>query len=137
MSADDKHTNQYLEHHQQLLRNFNQEIQQQPPFNSDSLSEQDQSLLNDVQHLTQQSSLNNDDRYTGQQALCRIISGYSHLTPLLPRDLLWFFGGDCLHFMPDEEIQVFQQLEEAYYDAQASQQPFNYAQERDRRLNRH
>jgi hypothetical protein len=29
-----------------------------------------------------------------------------------PRDLLWYLGADCLHFMPDEEIEQFNALDE-------------------------
>ena len=29
-----------------------------------------------------------------------------------PRDLLWYLGADCLHFMPDEEIDQFNALDE-------------------------
>jgi len=46
----------------------------------------------------------------------------------LPRDLLWFFGGDCLHFMPDEEIAFYQALDELRFSAEARGQIFNYAQ---------
>ena len=36
--------------------------------------------------------------------------GYTelYLLSLIHIYLLWFFGGDCLHFMPDEEIDRFQ-----------------------------
>jgi len=44
----------------------------------------------------------------------------------VPRDLLWFFGGDCLHFMPDDEIAVFQQLEERRYEAEQNDKPFDW-----------
>ena len=49
---------------------------------------------------------------------------------ILPRDLLWFFGGDCLHYMPDEEISLFQQLDEQRQAAQETQTPFSYEQAR-------
>ena len=42
----------------------------------------------------------------------RLFSTYPDFAPTFPRDLLWFLGGQCLHYMPDEEIAVFQQLDE-------------------------
>ncbi len=54
--------------------------------------------------------------------------------PLFPRDLLWFIGGDCLHFMPDEEMQAFQELEERRVAA-AGDGDFDYRAERAKLLN--
>ena len=43
--------------------------------------------------------------FDGQQWLHRFLTHNPELAPAIHRDLLWFFGGDCLHFMPDEEIE--------------------------------
>ncbi len=48
----------------------------------------------------------------GPTLVTRLFTTYPQFAPLFPRDLLWFFGGECLHFMPDEEIAEHQQLEE-------------------------
>ena len=29
-----------------------------------------------------------------------------------PRDLLWYLGGECLHFMPDDEIERYSALDD-------------------------
>lgn len=50
--------------------------------------------------------------YLGQDLISQIFQRYPQIAHLVPRDLLWFFGGDCLHFMPDEEIEMYQALEE-------------------------
>jgi hypothetical protein len=47
--------------------------------------------------------------------------------PLLNRDLLWFFGGNCLHYMPDDEISFYQQLEELRFSAEEAGNGFDYA----------
>ena len=41
-----------------------------------------------------------------------LFTTYPDFAPTFPRELLWFFGGDCLHYMPDDEIAVYQQLED-------------------------
>lgn len=46
-----------------------------------------------------------------QQWLGRIFNFYPQLTPLIPRSLLWFVGGECLHYLTDEELNAFQQLD--------------------------
>jgi len=42
----------------------------------------------------------------------RLFTTHPDFAPTFPRELLWFFGGDCLHFMPDDEIAVYQRLDE-------------------------
>ena len=48
----------------------------------------------------------------GATLTSRLFTTYPDFAPTYPRELLWFLGGECLHFMPDEEIELFQQLEE-------------------------
>lgn len=52
----------------------------------------------------------------GQDWLVRIFTHVPQLSPAVERDLLWFFGGDCLHFLSDDEIRLFQQLDELEED---------------------
>jgi len=50
------------------------------------------------------------DRYLeGPALVSRLFTTYPDFAPTFPRELLWFFGGECLHFMPDEEIAEFEQ----------------------------
>lgn len=67
-------------------------------------------------------------QYLGQDLLCQVIQRYPQIAHLVPRDLLWFFGGDCLHFMPDEELDLYQQLEERRYEAECNGEPFDWHQ---------
>ncbi|RDH43331.1 PA2817 family protein [Zooshikella ganghwensis] len=121
------------------------------------LPEQLQRLLNRIEHVKQclaqqQTLFSNSDQYTawlsrldelkqalsdqtpdalflGQEIISQLITYYPQLTPLLPRDLLWLLGGDCLHFMPDEEIQKFQMLEEQRFAAQDAKASFDWDDE--------
>lgn len=47
----------------------------------------------------------------------RLFTTYPDFAPTFPRELLWFLGGDCLHFMADEEIALHQQLDEKRAEA--------------------
>ncbi|WP_068826492.1 PA2817 family protein [Pseudomonas sp. BMS12] len=69
-------------------------------------------------------------QYLGQDLISQVFHRYPQIAHLVPRDLLWFFGGDCLHFMPDEEIEMFQQLDERRYEAEANDEPFDWNQEK-------
>ena len=68
--------------------------------------------------------------YLGQDLISQIFQRYPQIAHLVPRDLLWFFGGDCLHFMPDEELDLYQALEERRYEAEQNDEPFDWNQEK-------
>ncbi len=55
----------------------------------------------------------------GPALVSRLFITYPDFAPSLPRDLLWFFAGECLHYMPDEEINAYQQLDEMRQEAAA------------------
>lgn len=64
--------------------------------------------------------------YSGQEIMSQIFLRYPQIGHLIPRELLWFFGGDCLHFMPDEEIDLFQYLEDLQYEAESAGETFDW-----------
>ncbi|MFC0710180.1 PA2817 family protein [Azorhizophilus paspali] len=71
-----------------------------------------------------------EDRHLGQDMICQVFHRYPQIAHLVPRDLLWFFGGDCLHFMPDEEIALYQELDERRFDAEEQDKPFDWNREK-------
>ena len=71
-----------------------------------------------------------ESQYLGQDIMCQVIERYPQIAHLVPRDLLWFFGGDCLHFMPDEELDLYQALEERRFEAEQNDEPFDWNQEK-------
>ena len=71
-----------------------------------------------------------ESQYLGQDLICQVIQRYPQVAHLVPRDLLWFFGGDCLHYMPDEELALYQQLEERRYEAEQKDEPFDWHAEK-------
>lgn len=120
----------YQQYHLQLLQAFITQIEQQPPFTLDICSEDDQEFLSGIKTLYQHPHEAPDFLHQGQQILCRVVTSYPHLMPLLYRDLLWFFGGDCLHFMPDNEIVRYQHLDELRHEAAITGKDFSYENER-------
>ncbi|WP_028238006.1 PA2817 family protein [Stutzerimonas azotifigens] len=71
-----------------------------------------------------------EERHLGQDLICQVFHRYPQIAHLVPRDLLWFFGGDCLHFMPDDEIALFQALEERRHEAEENDEPFDWNREK-------
>ena len=121
--------NQYLNYHLRLARDLAHQAQQQFPFIADDCCEEDLAFINQLAALPGQHA-EPDFLFDGQQLLCRIITTYPHITPLIHRDLLWFFGGDCLHYMPDEEITHYQALDDRRQEAEQNGTPFSYEDER-------
>ena len=78
------------------------------------------------------------DRLAGGEDLYRLAPDlvgqlFTHcpqFSPFFPREILWFVGGDCLHFMPDAEIDIYQQLDEQRLEAAARGEIMNYVEAR-------
>lgn len=70
-----------------------------------------------------------EDLYVGQDIISQVFQRYPQIAHMVPRDLLWFFGGDCLHFMPDDEIEKYQQLEDRRYAALEAGEDFDWNHE--------
>jgi hypothetical protein len=120
---------QYFDQHGDLLIKFRDGIQNLPPYqtNIDHQSENDRAFIKTLDSLCGCDHFSEIMSDRGQWLVTRLVSGYNHLMPITPRDLLWFFGGDCLHYMPDEEIHFYQQLDELRFAAEDQQSPFDIA----------
>ena len=105
---------QYLQYCRELRAGFTKDLSAR----IESLPEGDplQQLAGEFRELSEDGA----DLYTdGPTLVSRLFTGFPDFVPIFPRDLLWFFGGECLHFMPDEEIDAYQQLEQQRLDAAA------------------
>ncbi|MGB0468145.1 MAG: PA2817 family protein [Pontibacterium sp.] len=127
----------YRDFHLNLLKVAYNNLLAQPPFNQDDINSVDIEFIDQFKALVSSFEDVCVDMETGQRLLARIPHAYPELTPLMPRDLFWFFGGECLHFMPDDEIQAYQQLDEARFEAADAGQPFNYEDTRAKLLGLH
>ena len=98
---------QYLQHCREQLKQFADVMVQR----TNSLEAADP--LRELALAFEQLCEDVTDFYAQSQTLVnRLFTTYPDFGPTFPRELLWFLGGDCLHYMPDEEIEVHQQLEE-------------------------
>jgi hypothetical protein len=108
----------YQGYHRQLLQQLTEHILASAPFNGESFSEDDHAFMSKLKNLAQQDQDSEAFYQAGQEVLCQIIACYPHITPAISRDLLWFFGGDCMHFLSDEEIDMYSELDELRFEAQ-------------------
>ncbi|QIB64370.1 PA2817 family protein [Kineobactrum salinum] len=120
---------QYLQYCRQLWRQF-----------SDTLGQRSQSLdpENPLRQLASEFSRlgeSDGDLYLeGPELVQRLFSHHPEFAPTLPRSLLWFLGRDCLHVMADEEIRLFQTLDDERHAAAARGEVFDYSGEASARL---
>lgn len=106
-----------IEYYRQLTASMQAICQQAVVDGSFHSDEADQALLEALAQLQNDYADGNDYVYLGQEILATIVGRYPHITPKLPRDLLWFYGGECLHYLADAELDQYQELEEKYHDA--------------------
>jgi len=124
-------SNSYVSFHIDLLKQTYNHVIQFMPFASLDLGEDEQTFLAQYAALIQATEQQSEDYLDkGQALLTQWIRHYPELVPIIPRDLLWYFGGDCLHYMPDDEIDKFQLLDEKRYLAESEDKVFEYARER-------
>ncbi|MGH1374671.1 MAG: PA2817 family protein [Cellvibrionaceae bacterium] len=126
---------EYFQFHQSLLKNLYQLTEQ--TLDESHRSQEDQTLIEQLAQLSNANAINESFIAIGQQVICRIVAAYPHIAPQTPRDLFWLFGGDCLHYMPDEEIAKYQRLDELRFDAEDNNTEFDYEGERARILGLH
>ncbi|WP_210398211.1 PA2817 family protein [Motiliproteus sediminis] len=123
----------YRAFHLNLLKASFNRLLKQPPFTNKDAIQDDLDFLEQLVLLVKALEAEQDDAtYLGQDLICRLIRAYPQHTHLIDRDLLWFFGGDCLHYMPDEEIAKFQELDEMRFAAEDNNVPFSYENARAR-----
>lgn len=122
--------NPHFAYHHKLIKALTAAVEQQPPFNQPDTSEADRELMTGLTRLCKATSISEDFSFEGQELICKVIASYPNITPLIHRDLMWFFGGDCLHFMPDDEIANYQLLDERRFEAEDKGEEFYFENER-------
>ncbi|RBP84626.1 hypothetical protein EBI01_04370 [Marinomonas rhizomae] len=107
-----------------------QRIAEHAPFNQPELAEEELDFLEKWDNLTNKIQENTHDyTFDAQEVLSRFIRCYANLVPLIKRELLWFVGGECLHFLGDEEIALYQQLEDHLYELDNQNKSYDISKE--------
>lgn len=113
--------------HLNLLKIAYNNLIQQPDFKGEEIGQAELEFLDLFTALIDDFEQHQPHAYDdGQTLLIRLVRAYPQFVPLLGRDLFWLFGGECLHFMSDEEIGQFQQLEETMADLESSNTEVDY-----------
>ena len=62
----------------------------------------------------------------GPGLVARLFTLAPQLATAFPRDLLWYLGGECLHYMPDEEIETLTRMDENRQETAARGETYNW-----------
>ena len=115
-----KRTDYYLDLLKESLQRLEKAEAQEAGAISDDILQQFRSLID---QLTE----HRDTAYeSGQDLLALIGTHHPQLMPVLDRGLFWFFGGECLHYLTDEEIDRFQHMDEAGAQHEADGEEYDY-----------
>lgn len=107
-----------------------QRIAEHAPFDHSDLAEEELDFLEKWDNLIKDIKENTHDyTFNAQEILSRFIRCYANLVPLIKRELLWFTGGECLHFLGDEEITLYQQLEEHLHELSSQNKRYSILDE--------
>jgi hypothetical protein len=113
-----------LDYHLGLLKNTQTRLLNASKQDSTAISEE---ILQQLQLVIDQLGQKTDLGYeSGHDLLANIATHQPQLMPAIDRDLLWFFGGDCLHFLTDDELDRFQRLEDMAAAAESEDKTFDY-----------
>jgi len=113
--------------HLNLLKIAYNNLLQQPIFMATEKDDDAQALLDQFAALIDDFEHHRPEAHAdGQTLLVRLVRTYPQCVPLLARDLFWLFGGECLHFMSDEEIARFQRLDETLAELEGSDTSVDY-----------
>lgn len=103
-------TNTHLTHFTGLLKSVWQRLEKAHCSNPELL---DADILQQLQQIIDLLEQQSGAGYLeGQDWLIDIFNHKPQLAPVIDRELLWFFGGDCLHFLTDDEITHFQHADD-------------------------
>lgn len=117
-------TDAHMQHHIELLKYLRQVLQ--TLANEDVVPEEHQEFILRYDELIGQMQQGADDHYLGQELISQVFQRYPQIAHQVPRDLLWFFAGECLHFMTDDEIANYQLLEERRFAALEKGETFDW-----------
>lgn len=111
-----------------LLKDLQQRIQEHDPFDREHPAEEEQDFTEKWETLIAASDHpSNDFLFDAQELTSRFIRCYPNLVPLMHRELLYFIGGECLHYMGDEELEFYQRIDEQLYELEQSNSEFDIA----------
>tara|TARA_B100001063_G_scaffold146614_1_gene136862 strand:- start:366 stop:761 length:396 start_codon:yes stop_codon:yes gene_type:complete len=121
----------YQIHHLNFLKIAYNNFIKSDPFTREDLTKDDAEFIASLKLLIEDfESGAGEVREHGQDLLDRTFRMYPDLVHLIARDLLWYFGGSCLHNMPDDEIEKFQRLDEMSFEAEENGEEFDYLKAR-------
>jgi len=122
--------NPYFDYHKALILDWLRIAQNLPKQLPEAEHADVEAYLERLQVLADATAYSEAFIELGQTVLTQSLARFPQLTQAIHRDLFWFFGGDCLHYMPDDEIARYQQIDDLRYETEANGETFNWEEAR-------
>ena len=104
-----------------LLQTLDQRIKEHDPFDRDVLAEEEQDFIDKWNTLIVSADAPTSEfLFDTQELIGRFIRCYPNLVPLMHRGLLYFVGGECLHYLGDKELALYQSIDEQLYELESA-----------------
>ncbi|EAR61831.1 PA2817 family protein [Neptuniibacter caesariensis] len=121
----------YQIHHLNFLKIAYNNFINREPFKSEELVQDDLDFIEEFKELIEAFTESKPGVHDhGQDFIDKAFRRYPELAHLIARDLLWYFGGNNLHNMTDDEIAKFQRLDEMRFEAEDKGEEFDYINKR-------
>lgn len=121
----------YQQHHLNFLKIAYNNFIGRDPFKSEDPSPDDVEFIEEFRDLITAFEADPQQCHLeGEDFIDKAFRRYPQLAHLIARDLLWYFGGNNLHNLTDDELTKFQQLDEMRFEAEDQGQVFDYINKR-------
>jgi len=117
----------YQQHHLNFLKIAYNNFINRDPFKSEHPNSDDIEFIDEFKNLIEGFENSPSSVHAeGEDLIDKAFRRYPQLAHLIARDLLWYFGGNNLHNMTDDEIAKFQRLDELRFEAEEKDEAFDY-----------
>lgn len=121
----------YQQHHLNFLKIAYNNFINRDPFKSENPTSDDIEFIDEFKTLIEAFENSPSSAHEhGEDFIDKAFRRYPQIAHLIARDLLWYFGGNNLHNLTDEELAKFQQLDEMRFESEEQNEEFDYINKR-------
>lgn len=121
----------YQQHHLNFLKIAYNNFINRDPFKLEHPTQDDLEFIEEFAQIVDDFEQSPQSIHLqGEDFIDKAFRRYPHLAHLIARDLLWYFGGNNLHNLTDDEINKFQMLDEMRFKAEEQGESFDYINKR-------
>lgn len=121
----------YQQHHLNFLKIAYNNFINRDPFKSENPTSDDIEFIDEFKALIETFENSPSSAHEqGEDFIDKAFRRYPQIAHLIARDLLWYFGGNNLHNLTDDELAKFQLLDEMRFESEEQNEEFDYINKR-------